>query len=60
MISDNREQIVSLETAAGMLGVHKETLRRWDRKSILKAIRLGPRKDRKYKKEDLLKFLNSK
>jgi len=35
-------------------------LRQWDRKGILVAVRFGERKDRRYKKDDIIKFLNQK
>lgn len=58
MDNEQAETLVNIETAAKMLGVHKETLRRWDRRGILKAIKIGSRGDRRYKKEDLLKIIN--
>ena len=41
--------------AARILGVSVQTLRRWDKEGKLKPIRVG--KERRYKEEDLLKFL---
>lgn len=52
-----REQLVNIENAAKMLGVHKETLRRWDRQGILKAVRIGRRGDRRYLPEDIQKII---
>lgn len=46
--------------ACDILKCHPNTLRKWDKKGILKAVRFGERKDRKYKKEDILKFLDEK
>ena len=56
-ISDMPE-LLSLKETAEILKCHPNTLRAWDKKGILKAVRFGQRKDRRYKKEDLLKFLN--
>lgn len=45
--SDNT--LVNLQEAAEIIGVHPETLRRWDRDGTLSAIKIGTRGDRKYK-----------
>jgi GTP cyclohydrolase II len=50
--------ILTVDRAAQFLGVHQNTLRQWDKKGILKALRFGERKNRRYKKEDLEKFQN--
>lgn len=53
-------QLITLQEAAAILKVHPNTLRAWDKKGILKAVRIGEKKIRKYKKEDLLKLINNK
>jgi len=40
-----------------MLGIHPETLRRWDIQGRLQAVRIRKRKDRRYKMEDLQKII---
>ena len=51
-------ELMTLKEASEMLKVHPNTLRQWDEKGILVAIRFGARKDRKYRKDDILKLLN--
>ncbi|MBP9697732.1 MAG: helix-turn-helix domain-containing protein [Candidatus Moranbacteria bacterium] len=51
-------EILTLQEACEVLNCHPNTLRNWDNKGILKAIRFGTRKDRRYKKEDVLKVIN--
>lgn len=58
-ISDMPE-LLSLKETAEILKCHPNTLRQWDKKGILKAVRFGQRKDRRYKKTDLLEFLKHK
>jgi excisionase family DNA binding protein len=58
-ISDMPE-LLSLKETAEILKCHPNTLRQWDKNGILKAIRFGQRKDRRYKKEDVLAFVNHK
>lgn len=53
-------ELLSLREASELLQCHPNTLRQWDKKGILKAVRFGVRKDRRYKKEDILFFLNKK
>lgn len=60
MNDENGKELIRLGKAAKMLGVHQQTLRAWDRKGILKAIRFGQRKDRRYRKEDIEKLMNKK
>lgn len=52
-------ELLTLEEASAYLKCHPNTLRQWDRKGILPAIRIGVRKARRYKKEDLEKFVQS-
>ena len=54
------DKLISLKEATRILGVHKETLRRWDNNGKLKAIRIGNRKDRKYRASDVIKALEKK
>lgn len=53
-------ELLTLNEACELLRVHPNTLRQWDAKGILPAIRLGEKRIRRYKKEDLMKFLDKK
>lgn len=44
--------------AAKLLGVTTMTLRRWEDSGYLTPLRVGPRKDRRYTKEQILKILD--
>lgn len=50
-------QLLTLREASEILKCHPNTLRLWDKKGILKAVRMGERGDRKYKKEDILRLI---
>lgn len=56
----DKTKLLRLKEAAELLGVNPETLRRWDNDGRLKAIRIGKRKDRRYKLEDLQKAMEAK
>lgn len=50
-------EILTMKQACEFLNVHPNTLRNWDNKGALKAIRFGSRRDRRYKKSDILKLI---
>lgn len=60
MEDDKNQNLLKMSEAAKMLNVHPQTLRQWDRKGILKAVRFGQRKDRRYRKEDVEKLMKQK
>jgi excisionase family DNA binding protein len=41
-----------------MLGVHPNTIRNWSDTAMLPTYRIGPRRDRRFKRDDLERFLN--
>lgn len=53
-------ELIKLKQASKLLNVHPNTLRQWDKKGILKAVRFGQRRDRRYRKQDMLNLLNNK
>lgn len=52
------EELLTLREAANILKVHPNTLRLWDKKGVLKAVRIGIKKARRYRKEDIETFIN--
>jgi excisionase family DNA binding protein len=62
-MNEELEELLTLKKAAKILNVNTQTLRRWDRKGILKAIRVGNRKgvgDRRYRKKDIEEYISRK
>ena len=53
-------EYLTLSEVSKLLKVHPNTLRNWDKNGTLKPIRIGERKLRRYKKEEVLKFLEQK
>lgn len=51
------EKLLKIKEAAEILSVHPNTLRLWDRKGILVAIRIGEKKIRRYRLEDIKNFI---
>lgn len=54
------EELLTLKEAAQILKVHANTLRLWDKNKTLIAIRIGAKRARRYKKEDIEKFIYKK
>ena len=42
---------------ARLLSIHINTVRRWSNKGIIRAYRIGPRRDRRFRQEDIVRFL---
>ena len=53
-------ELLTLREACDILKCHPNTLRQWDNKGIFVAVRFGERKDRRYRKEDIVKLLSQR
>lgn len=53
-------ELITLKEACEILKVHPNTLRQWDKKGILTAIRIGAKRGYRYRKKDILKLLRPK
>lgn len=60
MTETKQPEYLTLTQACELLQVHPNTLRNWDKKGVLKANRIGIRGIRRYKREDLKKFMEKK
>jgi excisionase family DNA binding protein len=49
--------MLTARDVASLLSVDISTVRRWTNKGILKAYRIGPRGDRRFRQEDIALFL---
>lgn len=57
------EELLTIDQAAKILKVSAQTLRRWDKQGILKAVRVGTRRgvgDRRYRKKDVEAYISRK
>jgi len=48
-------EVITIQEAAKLLGVHRNTIRRWEKSGMIKSTRVGKRKDRRFNKNDLLR-----
>lgn len=53
-------EYLTISQACELLQVHPNTLRNWDKKGVLKASRIGVRGVRRYKRVDLIKYMEQK
>lgn len=58
--AQNVPELLTLSEACEILKVHPNTLRQWDAKGILPAIRIGEKRVRRYEKDAILRMLNKK
>lgn len=49
--------VLTVREVAHFLNIHVNTVRRWSDSGVLKAYRIGPRGDRRFRREDILAFL---
>jgi excisionase family DNA binding protein len=49
--------MLTTSDVAQLLGLHPNTVRRWNKKGILKSYRITPRGDRRFRREDVDGFL---
>ncbi len=49
--------MLTTSEVAAILNVHINTVRRWSNQGTLKAYQLGPRGDRRFRREDIEEFL---
>lgn len=57
---DELPELLTIEEVANLLRVSKITLKRWGKSGKLPAIRINSRGDRRYKKEEVMRFLGIK
>lgn len=53
----NLSPMLTTGEACRILCVHSNTLRRWSERGIIVAYRIGPRGDRRFKREDVIALL---
>ena len=54
MMKNNlNENMLTVREVSQILHVHSNTLRRWSDQGIIRAYRIGPRGDRRFKQEDI-------
>ena len=53
----NRSGLMTVGQAAQTLYVHRDTLRRWGARGLVKTYRVGPRGDRRFSRSEIVRML---
>ena len=54
---DGMSNLLTVSEVADLLHVHPNTLRRWSNKGIIRTYRINRRGDRRFKREEIARFL---
>ena len=58
MIAGNQlGPLLTVREVAQLLHIHSNTVRRWSDRGIIRAYRISHRGDRRFKREDIIRFL---
>ena len=58
MVTDNQlGSLLTVREVGQLLHIHNNTVRRWSDQGIIKAYRISRRGDRRFKREDIARFL---
>lgn len=52
------DDLITIREAARLLAVHPNTLRNWEAQGKIKAVRIGSRRDRRYRLSDIRLMTN--
>lgn len=55
----DKENMLTASELASLLNVHINTVRRWSDSGLLHVYRIGPRGDRRFRRDDIDHFLTS-
>ena len=58
-MGSNKSALITTTVASRMLNIHINTVRRWGDQGILKSYRVGPRRDRRFMREDVIGVLKT-
>ena len=50
--------MLTTSEVAHLLHIHINTVRRWSDRGLIRAYRVSPRGDRRYRREDIVRFLS--
>jgi len=52
------QKMLTVKEVASILNIHPNTVRRWEKKGLLKSYSIGPRHSIRFSQEDILDFLD--
>jgi excisionase family DNA binding protein len=57
LLNDEMKPMLTVKDVASLLHIHVNTARRWSDQGILKSFRITRRGDRRFRQEDIARFL---
>ncbi|MFC1974190.1 helix-turn-helix domain-containing protein [Chloroflexota bacterium] len=51
------QEMLSVRQVSQLLNVHVNTVRKWSNDGVLQSYRIGPRRDRRFHREDVVSLL---
>jgi excisionase family DNA binding protein len=58
MVTENKlGPLMTVRDVAQFLNIHNNTVRRWSDRGMIKAYRINERGDRRFKREEIVRFL---
>jgi excisionase family DNA binding protein len=59
MVTENKlGPLMTVRDVARLLNIHNNTVRRWSDRGMIKAYRINHRGDRRFKREEIVRFLS--
>ncbi|MDH5365256.1 MAG: helix-turn-helix domain-containing protein [Dehalococcoidia bacterium] len=52
------QKMLTVKEVASILNIHPNTVRRWEKNGLLESYGIGPRRSLRFKREDMIDFLN--
>lgn len=59
MTFEELPELLTMRDATRLLNVHANTLRNWEKEGFIKVVRIGKRRDRRYRKDLIWKLMNN-
>jgi excisionase family DNA binding protein len=56
---DSTNGMLTVSEVAELLHMHPNTVRQWSDKGVLRVFRFGSRRDRRYRREEIERFIRS-